>query len=78
MECKYKLRCTMEGRYCNQCSRNANAKLKDYFYDRGYIPTCRYGYDDCILDPAYLEKEGYEGGNCDGCEDGNWYDDEDK
>lgn len=44
-----------------------------------YTPECIYGYDDCISDPAYVryyhdkDKKG-----CDGCESGNWYDNEDK
>lgn len=78
MQCNYELRCTMKDRYCKECKHNPNAELQDYFHDRGYIQTCKYGYDDCISDPAYLEHEGYESGNCDGCKDGYWYDDEDK
>lgn len=70
-----KLRCTSEGHMCNTCKRNPKAELPDHFHDRGYIPTCKYGYDDCVLDPAYLKDEN---SNCDGCIAGDWYDDEDK
>lgn len=53
-----------------------------------YIPTCRYGYIDCICDRAYIKAtypEWYEElanrpgpDSCDLCEDGDYYDDEDK
>lgn len=77
--CKDELRCSMSGWYCNECRRNPNAKLKDYFHDRGYIPSCKYGNDDCILDPEYLKYCGSDNSyNCDNCIDGNLYDDEDK
>lgn len=45
-----------------------------------YIPECKYGYEDCISDPAY-QRHYYSSdncGTCDGCVDGCWYDDEDK
>lgn len=52
-----------------------------------YKPTCRYGYIDCIGDPAYIKAtypEWYKklverGGEfCGNCENGDCYDDEDK
>ncbi len=52
-----------------------------------YAPTCRYGYVDCIGDPAYIKAtypDWYaklvEGGCCfcETCIDGSNYDDEDK
>lgn len=46
-----------------------------------YEPTCKYGYSDCIFDPAYDEYY-YDSTDdhpmCKGCIDGNCYDDEDK
>lgn len=78
MDCQDELRCTMSGINCYRCSRNPDAKLKDYFRDRGYIPSCKYDYDDCIHDPEYLKYIGYKGGNCEECIDGDCYDDEDK
>lgn len=76
LECSIedKLRCIMNDYKCNICKRNPDAELQDCFVDRGYMPTCKYGYDDCVCDPAYLKNES----NCDGCIDGDWYDDEDK
>lgn len=49
-------------------------------YEKTLFPSqCKFGYDDCVCDPAYL-KHFYqqEKANCDGCKDGSWYDDEDK
>lgn len=50
-----------------------------------YKPLCQYGYDDCILDPGYIKAtypEWYKQlgcpCKCEGCEDGDMYDDEDK
>ncbi|WP_291566877.1 MULTISPECIES: hypothetical protein [unclassified Clostridium] len=73
MSCKYELRCTMKDRHCKECKHNPKAELQDYFRDRGYVPSCPHGYDDCIHDPAKCGKE--EKCNCD---DGCWYDDENK
>lgn len=78
MSCKYEAKCSRVDIYCNECMHNPNAKLQDYFLDKGYVSTCKYEYYNCINDPAYLEKDGYEGESCDGCLDGSWYDDEDK
>lgn len=55
--CKYAPRCKQKGRHCEECKHNPNAKLQDYFHDRGYIPVCYHEYDDCIHDPA---KDLYE------------------
>ena len=52
-----------------------------------YTPTCKFGRNDCICDPEYiklyhpiwykkLELDGEV--NCDDCEHGECYDDEDK
>lgn len=50
----------------------------DYF-ETLYTPECKFNYDDCIHDPAYRRYyDGEEVGCCDDCEDGCWYDDEDK
>lgn len=94
MICKNESRCTMKDRYCGVCKHNPNAELQDYFRDRGYIPVCEHGYDDCIHDPA---RKLYEYHNCSWtrqrysleelekevkngchCDDGDCYDDEDK
>lgn len=57
------------------------------FHSVYYEPTCRYGYVDCIGDPAYIKatypewyKELVERGGefCGNCENGDCYDDEDK
>ena len=57
------------------------------FQKVAYTPTCRYGYIDCIGDPAYIKAtypDWYaklvEGGCCfcETCIDGSDYDDEDK
>lgn len=61
MNCKYKLRCTMKDRYCKECKHNPKAELQDYFRDRGYVPVCRHGFDDCIHDPARRLYEYDEG-----------------
>ena len=49
----------------------------------GYTPKCRYGYTNCISDPAYIEAtypEWYKqiAEFCVNCIDGDCYDDEDK
>lgn len=85
--CEYEERCELYGKRCSSCKRNRNATLKDFFKDRGYAPTCPHGYDDCILDPAYLiymkynkiEDFDYDiSEGCNDCDNGEWYDDEDK
>jgi hypothetical protein len=55
---------------------------------RQYIPSCKYGYTDCICDNEYIkasnpkwyaelqEMDGID--SCDVCVDGSEYDDEDK
>lgn len=54
-----------------------------------YQPTCPYGYDDCVCDPAYTkayhpewceQQDDDDDGvtSCEVCEDGDRYDDEDK
>lgn len=68
-------------------------KKKEYenFYNnvrRKYIPSCKYGYTNCIYDKEYIkayypewykELEAENGAlSCDNCEDGSEYDDEDK
>lgn len=56
-------------------------KFKYKFYE----PLCKYGYSDCICDPAYIKTtypEWYKElgcpTTCKQCEDGDCYDDEDK
>ena len=71
--------------HCSHCTRNLD--FSDYF--KAYDPTCRFGYEDCIPDPAYIfcyHKEWYHElygdilpQNVDSCEcDGSDYDWEDK
>mgnify|MGYP000927218569 CR=1 FL=1 len=50
-----------------------------------YQPICKYGYKDCVCDPAYIKanypdwyKELGSPTQCEDCTDGNCYDDEDK
>lgn len=57
MICKYELRCTNKDRNCGICKHNPNAKLRNCFNDRGFIPACEHGYDDCIHDPAGMLAE---------------------
>ena len=62
IECKHEDRCISYRYRCEHCKRNKNAVLKDYFNDRGYIPSCVHGYTNCICDPAYLiycSEKGY-------------------
>ena len=73
--------------HCSHCTRNLD--FSDYF--KAYNPTCRFGHDDCIHDPAYIfcyHKRWYhelwgdipphEVEDCCQCNDGEFYDDEDK
>ena len=71
--------------HCSHCTRNLD--FSDYF--KAYDTTCRFGYEDCIHDPAYIfcyHKEWYHElygdilpQNVDSCEcDGSNYDWEDK
>lgn len=73
--------------------RNELLKIEEEFnkfcdnVNRKYIPSCEYGYEDCIYDREYisthypewlkeLEKDGpYD---CSNCNNGDQYDDEDK
>lgn len=42
-----------------------------------YSPKCKYGYDDCISDPAYIKYfYNKDKDNCSHCIDGDWYDNE--
>lgn len=54
MNCKHKERCINNSwnNKCRACKHNPNAKLEDFFKDRGYVPICNHGFDDCIHDPA--------------------------
>lgn len=56
------------------------------YTDKGYYyPSCPYGYNDCVYDPMYI-KEHYPDWykdlgcptDCEACEGGSEYDDEDK
>ena len=73
--------------HCSHCTRNLD--FSDYF--KAYNPTCRFGYEDCIHDPAYIlcyHKQWYhemwgdtptnEVTDCCQCNDGESYDWEDK
>jgi hypothetical protein len=71
--------------HCSHCIRNLD--FGDYF--KAYNPTCRFGYEDCIHDPAYIfcyHKEWYHElygdilpQDVESCEcDGSNYDWEDK
>lgn len=79
--------CMNEGELCDSCSRNL--AFTDYF--KAYNPTCRFGNDDCIHDPAYIlcyHRRWYhemwgdtppnEVTDCCQCNDGSYYDWEDK
>lgn len=46
--------CVNKGDACSTCVRNLrNVYRQDNF--KPYLPVCKYGYEDCINDPA-LEK----------------------
>ena len=71
--------------HCSHCTRNLD--FSDYF--KAYNPTCRFGYEDCVHDPAYIfcyHKEWYHElygdippQDVESCEcDGSDYDWEDK
>lgn len=46
--------CVNFGKYCDSCLKNPNfSHLTDYF--KAYNFTCRFGYEDCIHDPAYIK-----------------------
>lgn len=74
--------------HCSHCIRNLD--FGDYF--KAYDPTCRFGYEDCIHDPAYIycyHREWYHelygdklpeklSDECEYCHNGDCYDDEDK
>lgn len=53
---------------------------KNTYKPPAYTPTCKFGYDDCVNDPAYLKYTKYTGEiyTCDCCKKGECYDDEDK
>jgi hypothetical protein len=62
-----------------------NGLSKTIVTDKGYTPSCPYGYDDCVLDPIYIKfyhPKWYEDlgspTSCNECKDGSEYDDEDK
>jgi len=62
MECRISARCSNLGRCCYKCRHNPDAVLENFFDDRGYIPVCGWGHDDCIYDPARILYE-YEKGD---------------
>ena len=75
---------------CRICTRNPNNVFKrDNFID--YPICCQYGFKDCINDPGYIWKYHHdwfielygdinpsEVKNCEDCDSGSEYDDEDK
>lgn len=75
-----------DSEFCHLCKRRAD--YRDYYAE--YVPTCKHGYRDCILDPAYTlchspdwYKELHGDAKpadvvCTDCDDGEQYDDEDK
>ena len=74
-------------KYCPNCG----AKMKWDGMTNEYAPTCKFGYADCIRDPAYIKHEHPEWytelygdvdpsevDDCYDCKNGSRYDDEDK
>ena len=75
---------------CRICTRNPhNVFKRDNFVD--YPICCQYGFKDCINDPGYIWKYHHdwfiklygdinpsEVKNCEDCDSGSEYDDEDK
>ena len=49
-------KCVIDRSVCDKC--RDNPKYKDYpslSLFQEYIPTCPYGYADCVIDPAYIK-----------------------
>ena len=45
--------CVNDEKYCSTCTRNpSNPVYTNHFM--AYTPTCRFGYMNCIHDPAYI------------------------
>lgn len=83
--------CVADENLCKNCTRNP-ANKQHYDYYQPYKPTCKFGNMYCINDPAYIyhyHREWYHKlyGNkmpeklsdeCEYCQYGEHYDDEDK
>ena len=41
-------------RYTLRCIEGDVRKAANILYQAPYIPSCPYGYEDCISDPAYI------------------------
>ena len=85
---------------CEECDRNRGTESTicmegiNRFKTVRYKPACKYNFEDCIFDPAYIKatypewyielygdktiEEAIATGDCRNCIDGNRYDDEDK
>lgn len=75
---------------CGVCKYNPkNVFVKDNFLD--YPICCQFGYKNCIYDPGYIwvfdrewfvelygDISPFEVKDCEDCDDGSRYDDEDK
>ena len=49
-------KCVTDKSWCWRCKDNpkyANYPSLSYFQE--YIPLCPQGYDDCVMDPAYIK-----------------------
>lgn len=52
VECS-RIDCLNRNSLCENCRENKVFPTMSFY--QSYIPTCPYGYDDCISDPAYIK-----------------------
>ena len=83
--------CVNDEQYCSVCTRNPNIP-RHFNYYKPYNPTCKFGENGCIHDPAYIYRyyrDWYHelfgdklpeelDDQCEHCHNGEFYDDEDK
>lgn len=49
------LQCEMKNaRYTLRCIESDVEKVANILYQAPYTPSCPYGYEDCVSDPAYI------------------------
>lgn len=53
--CSYEGVCCSDRNLCETCTRNYANKYKSDNL-QWYIPACKYGFEDCVLDPAYMKR----------------------
>lgn len=54
VKCRFIDKCIQDKRLCHKCTFNESLpKLASYL--KFYEPVCPKGYNDCVLDPAYIK-----------------------